>query len=449
MLTSRYERIFLCIQDIAVLLVSLWLTLALRYQAIPQWDMFLQLLAPFSLLFIAWVIIYLIAGLYEKQSTLWKKRLPARLMRAQLMNSAVAVAFFYLIPYFSISPKTILFMYVVLSGLLLVAARLLAIRYMTPRKKQMGLLIAGGVEKDKLVGEINNNNRYGLLFSSIIDLDTVTEKDLVDSISQTIAQKHITTVVIDLDHPKIQTVLSSVYRILFSKVNFINFNTLYESVFDCIPLSSVTHGWFLEYVSLQPRYTYEAIKRGMDLFLAGIALILSLPFYAVAYILIKLDDGGPIFITQDRIGQGNKIIKITKFRSMTTDDAGEYDTTKAKVNRITRVGAFLRKSRIDELPQLLSVLRGDQSLIGPRPELPALVALYEKDIPYYNVRHMLKPGLSGWAQIYADHGHGAVAFEVTKEKLSYDLFYVKNRSVSLDIMIALKTIQILLSFVGK
>jgi lipopolysaccharide/colanic/teichoic acid biosynthesis glycosyltransferase len=134
---------------------------------------------------------------------------------------------------------------------------------------------------------------------------------------------------------------------------------------------------------------------------------------------------------------------------MTTNDAGEYGTAQAKINKITRVGKFLRQSRIDELPQLISVLKGDQSLIGPRPELPALVAQYDKEIPYYNVRHMIKPGLSGWAQVYGEHGHGQVAVAMTKNKLSYDLFYVKNRSVLLDAIISLKTIAILVSFVGK
>ncbi len=449
MITSRYERLFLFIQDVLLLFIALWITLIVRYQEVPTMAVFAQHAGPFAWLFGVWCLVYFISGVYEKQSTLWKKRLPLRLLRAQVINSGIAVAFFYLIPYFTIAPKTILFLYILISGTLLILVRMAVVHLMVPRKKQQGLLIAGGVEKDLLVTEINGNNHYGVHFSAIIDLDTVTGQTLITKIQEQLSQNTITTVVIDLDHPQIQSIVSGVYTLFFSKVTFINFNTVYENIFDRIPLSSVTHGWFLEYVSLQPRYAYDVIKRAMDIVLSSIGFILSIPFYVLAYILIKCDDGGPLFVTQSRIGHGNQVFTMKKFRSMTTDDAGEYGTATAKTNKITRVGVFLRKSRIDELPQLLSVIKGDQSLIGPRPELPALVRIYEQQIPYYTVRHMVKPGLSGWAQVYGEHGHGQVAVEMTKEKLSYDLYYIKNRSVFLDVIIALKTIQILLSFVGK
>ena len=115
---------------------------------------------------------------------------------------------------------------------------------------------------------------------------------------------------------------------------------------------------------------------------------------------IKLDDGGPIFIEQNRIGKSNKEIKIVKFRTMNKDDKGKQCLKTGEDNNITRVGKILRKLRIDELPQLWNILTGDLSLIGPRPEMPALVKIYEKEIPYYNARHLIKPGLSGWAQLY-------------------------------------------------
>ena len=127
----------------------------------------------------------------------------------------------------------------------------------------------------------------------------------------------------------------------------------------------------------------------------------------------------------------------------------ETDLKKGGDNYVTRVGKFLRITRIDELPQLWSVLKGDVSLIGPRPELPTGVELYEKEIPYYNIRHIIKPGLSGWAQIYGEHAHHNIGVGETKNKLSYDLFYIKNRSFVLDIIIALKTIKTILSRQGK
>jgi lipopolysaccharide/colanic/teichoic acid biosynthesis glycosyltransferase len=163
---------------------------------------------------------------------------------------------------------------------------------------------------------------------------------------------------------------------------------------------------------------------------------------------IKLDSNGPIFIVQERVGRKSKPIKIFKFRTMTANDNGVYSNGKSE-NKVTDVGAFLRTSRLDELPQLWNVVRGELSLIGPRPELPSLVAQYEKDIPYYGIRHLTKPGLSGWAQIYHDnHPHHGLAVEQTTEKLSYDLYYLKNRSFVLDVTIAIKTIKKLLSRSG-
>ena len=136
-----------------------------------------------------------------------------------------------------------------------------------------------------------------------------------------------------------------------------------------------------------------------------------------------------------------------KFRTMTTDDGGVY--AQDSENKVTRVGNFLRKTRIDELPQLWNVLHGDLSLIGPRPELPPLVKLYEREIPYFNIRHLIKPGLSGWAQLYHDrHPHHAPSIHETRVKLSHDLYYIKNRSLMLDLVIALKTIKELLSRSG-
>jgi lipopolysaccharide/colanic/teichoic acid biosynthesis glycosyltransferase len=169
-----------------------------------------------------------------------------------------------------------------------------------------------------------------------------------------------------------------------------------------------------------------------------------LPFVAVA---IKREGGGPVFIIQERVGQYNRPIRIIKFRSMTGNDTGESALNSSL--RVTKVGSFLRRTRIDELPQLWNVLRGDYSLIGPRPELPALVAEYAEKIPYYNARHLLKPGLSGWAQIYhREHPHHGIDIAETQNKLSYDLYYVKNRSLLLDLQIGLKTIRTILSRSG-
>ena len=143
---------------------------------------------------------------------------------------------------------------------------------------------------------------------------------------------------------------------------------------------------------------------------------------------------------QERVGLGGRPISITKFRSMSGDDSG-YEVL-ASQHKVTRVGSVLRRVRLDELPQLWNVLKGDLSFVGPRPELPALVAAYRQMIPHYNLRHLVKPGLSGWAQIrHENHGHHGIQIEPTRDKLAYDLYYIKERSLWLDFYIALLTIK--------
>ena len=164
---------------------------------------------------------------------------------------------------------------------------------------------------------------------------------------------------------------------------------------------------------------------------------------------MKLEGRGPIFTYQDRIGRNNRIIRILKFRTMLFNDNGDWQN-KGVINKVTRVGNFLRKTRLDEFPQLWNVLRGDISLIGPRPEFPEAVKHYTDEISYYNIRHLIKPGLSGWAQIHQDkHPHHGLDSLETADKLSYDLYYIKNRSFLLDIKIALRTLKTLLSIAGR
>jgi lipopolysaccharide/colanic/teichoic acid biosynthesis glycosyltransferase len=192
---------------------------------------------------------------------------------------------------------------------------------------------------------------------------------------------------------------------------------------------------------------YDALKRLIDISLSLVLGALSLLLYPFILLGIKFDDGGPIFIFQDRIGICGKRIKTIKFRTMTRDDAGVLKDQKG--NKPTKVGPFLRRTRLDELPQFWNVLRGDLSLIGPRPELPSLVAVYEREVPYYSTRHLIKPGLSGWAQLYHDnHPHHNANVDETRVKLSYDLYYIKNRSLFLDLKIILKTLKTLLSRSG-
>jgi exopolysaccharide biosynthesis polyprenyl glycosylphosphotransferase len=184
-------------------------------------------------------------------------------------------------------------------------------------------------------------------------------------------------------------------------------------------------------------------KRLFDIFSAGILLLLLWPIMLLAAFFIKMEDRGPIFFQQERVGLFGKTFYCMKFRSMRTDAEKDGVARWATTNdtRITRVGNFIRKTRIDELPQLINVLRGEMSMVGPRPERPTFVDMLEKDIPFYAIRHSVKPGVTGWAQVRYSYG---ASIEDAKRKLQFDLYYVKNNSVFLDFFILFETVRVVL-----
>ncbi len=387
---------------------------------------------------------YFIAGLYEKHTLILKSKLPSVIFNAQLANSLFAIVFFYLIPFFGIAPKTILFIYLAISFVCILLWRLYGMSFLGTKERQSALLIGSGDEMKELFDEVNGNDRYGLCFLSSIDVRDIGAIDIQNDIITPIYENNIKIIVVDFSHEQVTPLLPHLYNLIFSKIRFIDSHRIYEDIFDRIPLSLVTYSWFLENISVSPKFTYDFLKRLFDVILSLILGLISLIMYPFVWIAIQIDDGKDMFIRQQRIGQNNLAVTIFKFRTMSVDDSGEGEAQRHM--KITRVGKFLRASRIDELPQLWNVLRGDLSLIGPRPELPNLVALYEKEISFYNVRHLIKPGLSGWAQLYQKTPPKfSTDYDQTKTKLSYDLFYIKNRSFWLDIKIALKTIRELVS----
>ncbi len=427
--------------DILFFTAALRVTLTLRYFEVPSDLAFYDHLIPFSFLFLVWVTVFFIAGLYDKHTIIFKRKLPSIILNAQIVNVILAAVFFFFIPYFGITPKTNLFIYLFISFIFIVTWRLYLFPLLGSRKRQNALLIASGSEMLKLRDEINNNARYNFYFTSSLDLDTADRKDLEEYLYEHVKANNISIIVADTSSEKVSSVIPILYHLTFIQLRFkfLDFQKMYENIFDCVPLSLVKYNWFLNNVSWLPRITHDLAKRFIDIVFSVVLGIPSLLVYPFVVAAVKFGDKGPVFIIQERVGKDNRPIYIFKFRSMSI-----YEKEK-----VTRVGNMLRKTRIDEFPQLWNVLKGDLSLIGPRPEMPHLAELYEKEIPYYNIRHFIQPGLSGWAQIHhSKPPKFGAQYDGTKEKLSYDIFYIKNRSLLLDLYIGLKTIKTLFSRTG-
>jgi lipopolysaccharide/colanic/teichoic acid biosynthesis glycosyltransferase len=221
-------------------------------------------------------------------------------------------------------------------------------------------------------------------------------------------------------------------------VSYIGANEFFEQLFAHVPLGTVDATWF-EYV-LHPRYrtSSPALKRVLSLTLAVIMLALSLPVLALAAVAIKLTDGGPVLYRQRRAGERGREFDVLKLRTMSA--GSDRDTSRWSPpddDRITRVGAVLRRLHIDELPQLWNVIRGEMALVGPRPERPDLVAMLEMRLPFYGRRHLMRPGITGWAQVRCGYS-GSVTGSLWK--LAHDLYYLKHRSILFDFLILLETI---------
>ncbi len=224
----------------------------------------------------------------------------------------------------------------------------------------------------------------------------------------------------------------------------VDIRSFYEHVVKSLPISQITEEWLLqnEGFNLNTRGSLRRLKRALDVLISLVVLVPAAPVMLLTAIAIRLESPGPVIYKQDRVGLFEKEFTVYKFRSMRTDaEKNGAVWARAHDDRITRVGRFIRKVRIDELPQIWNILKGDMSFIGPRPERMTFVKELKKQIPYYSLRHTVKPGLTGWAQVSYPYG---ASVEDSFRKLEYDLYYIKNISILLDITIILKTVGVVL-----
>ncbi len=441
---NRRETITLVIGDFLILVLSLAVALTLRNLELPSLGYFQVNFGPFLPMFVLSLVIFYIAGLYEKQTRPIRRVMGVRILGAQATNVAIAAILFFVLP-LNIAPKTILALYLVVSVIAEVVWRFYRMRReLATEKRTPAVLVGEGAAVQELYDEVSENPRYLMHFTEAISTKDCIEGDVAKRVIE--ALKHdARAVVLDVSDQRVAGDLPILYSRMIDGVMFIEFSSLYEEIFDRVPLDHLDPSRVIESLP-QRQMIYDATKRIFDIVLALLVGIVALPFVFVAMAALAPQGGAPL-IRAERVGKGGKAFRLLKLRTMLFDDKG--DPALHAKNRITSFGRFLRKTRIDELPQLWNVLKGELSFIGPRPELPKIVEVYEREIPHYHMRHLIVPGLSGWAQIHDyDAPRGPADVERTRRKVSFDLYYLKHRSFGLDLAVAMKSLRALLAFSG-
>ena len=450
------ELSLLILGDVICFTLALWLTLLVRYIEIPTMDRLEAHFWPFLILSGVWLFIFYIAGLYDKHTVFLKNTLLGRIINTQFVNIILAAFLFLIIP-FGIAPKTNLVIYLLVSIGLITWWRVHLFNYLSPKSQHRAILIADGEEAVELADEINNNDRYNYSFVRIIDENTALHTpDFESKLLGLIEKENIKIIVANPRGEHIERILPSIFDLAFLKFEFtfLDFYKVYEDTFDRVPLSALRYDWFITHVSQSKSLVYDFMKRLIDVAGSVILLLLLGLMYPFIFLAMRLNGHKQVFMTQARIGQYNQPISVYKIQTMTTNDAASDTWTtedEKKGNRVTRVGGWLRRASIDEWPQAVNILKGDMSLIGPRNDIAGLGARLAEEIPYYNIRNFVKPGVTGWAQTHQLYENGNISpqsIDESRVRLSYDLFYIKNRSLMLDVEIALRTLKTLLSRFG-
>ena len=421
------KKIFLLLGDLAILNFSLFLTLALRYPRIDWFGHWETHWPEFWPIFFIWLLVFYINNLYNLNFAGGGEKFYRAFFNSALASTILSVLYFYLNFSSPIAPKTNLAIFILILSFMFYVWRQLYhffLRGLLPPEK---LAIIGSREKsDRLLEEIAANPgasyRGDLIVSPTEDLSELAEK---------IAAHNIRTLVIAEDFGSkevLEKLLNDCWRYNIAIFDYPDF---YERLSGKIPLEAISPAWFLNNVQAGQKKYFHYFKQLGDWLLAVAALIVSAPLWPLIALIISAN-GRPIFFKQVRLGRDGKKFTLIKFRTMRTLDF----VTENKV--MIHGGRFLRETRLDELPQLINILKGEMSFIGPRPETPDIASLREKQIPFYRLRLLVKPGLTGWDQISGTY-HSA-SEEDSRSKLQHDLYYLKHRSLYLDLSIALKTL---------
>lgn len=419
------RKILLLIGDIMCLFLSFYPTLLIGYWKLPNAHTISTHILPFFIIYIVWILILFIFSFYDYsllKPTVGNIR---QIALAIFVCVITGLLFFYIFPIFGISPKTNLFINAIIFGALFIGWRRLFFRIFANHFRKDVLILGENDQSRDLAQEIKNNPHIGYNFVGFIE--DVSDKHRIESVGTLIIANGFR-----FDSKGISSMMSSNTEIM-------DIIEAYEKIFLKIPIAFINETWFVQNIKNSKKSFYYTLKRFTDILISLLVFIVAIPFFIIIAIGIKLEDGRDIFYKQKRVGLFNKTFYLYKFQTYIAGaEKNGAEWSKDNDPRITKFGKILRSTHMDELPQILNVLKGELSLVGPRPERPEFVEHLEKEVPYFDLRHVIKPGVTGWAQV--KWKYASTVLESYK-KFEYDMYYAKNQNLFMDFGIIVRTIQ--------
>ncbi|MFC1975738.1 sugar transferase [Chloroflexota bacterium] len=461
---TEHKQILVIVDGILVF-VSLSLGLWLGAQR-SGWIFSFELALSYSLWFVGMMTLYFILA---AANDVYRPRVASDFISSTvaLIKTILGIFISYLLLYalvpfpysYSFLPRHFTLFFAIISPFLLLGwRRLYLLAFAIPAFQRKAIVIGAGWAGKTIVKTLTDFAPSYFEAVGFVDDDPAKQRQIIQDVPVigltsdlvNLAQKmKVTDVILAINWDVQGEVLSSLLACYEQGLRVSSMSDLYENLTDRVPVEHIGDNWFvvLPLNGKGQNLSYRFAKRCFDILIALIGLVLFgllLPFLAI---FILIDSPGPVFYRQKRVGRAGQVFELIKLRSMFVDaeEDGQARWAEKHDARTTRVGFFLRRTRLDEAPQLLNVFRGEMSLVGPRPERPEFVAELQQEIPFYRTRLTVKPGLTGWAQVYYDYGRSA---KDALEKLRYDLYYIKHQSIQLDLIILLKTIGTILLFKG-
>lgn len=405
----------------------------------------------FADLFLSTIILFFILDLYTLNKVPQRFTTKALTIGSGLLASSVLSAFIFFFFKEPVPRAVFIIFYGIAFALILFFRYLISKRMYS--QSQWRVLLVGEGKRSSEVAQVISSRPY--LSNALVGfVSRGNGRQAPGNLTRLGSTQDLVSIAMEIDIDQVivaentvdDELLGLLLECMQRKIKVTGFREVIEQISGKVPIDHLNDNWFILTLSASEKRYFWYLKRTSDILLSCIGLCLGLPLLPLAALLIKLDSRGPVFYSQWRMGRGSVPFRAWKLRTMTEGaDRNNVHWTMDNDSRITRVGKIVRKTRLDEVPQLINILKGEMSLIGPRPEALSLVEMYTREIPYYPERHLANPGITGWAQINYPYGN---SIEDTRQKLMYDFYYIKNRSVTLDLMIFLRTIRIVLTGKG-